>query len=1608
MSDGRDGTTPSSAKKTRKKLPEEHLRTSSYAGKVPELKGYVYDVGYKGRDQFARTTKEIAEYIARTYKGAGEFVNALDPSNLGFPTIVFPPDPDPLANRIVMKKWETHYREAAEKERIRNVVSEQAYSVILGQCSPAVRDRIEAQHNYTTIQQDLDIIELLKLIRNSLYAGATSKKHEQSAQEALERLVLFKQGHRMTNATYLEKFKELTEIMEHFGYNLGATEETLVNIVQQSAVDPLNPTEAELQDAKKVAKERFYAVMFLRHADRRRYGNMMADLENSHTRGTDEYPKTMTSAYDYLVNYRAHKHTNPSTTSDGVAYFSNERQVREEGQNTQSNRTPRKKRWHKKPAKNKPDGHQAAMIDAQVANEVAEADNQSDSDSKLDDESIPYDYHCTNAVIFYQSGSLSSGSLIIDSASSVNIISNEDMLDNIRMLDETHWLPIITVGSEVVHLKHKGDFGDYPEPVWYYPQGKANIMSLCNVKKHFRVTMDTKKDDAFYLHNDQRIVRFGSAMKGIYVLDEEHNIPAQSIWSAQERNNENQVMALYDTVDDRRQQYTKRSYRQAQKARQLQNIIMRPSLKDMEEIVIDHLKDCPVTKQDLRTAEHIFGANVGALKGKTTRETPSHVPTNINPVPDHILKLYRNVTLCVDIMFVNKIPFLITLSRNIKFVTVEALADRHSNSIKKALSAVVNIYQHRGLRVATIMADNEFEHMRSTFPMLNTCAANEHVPDIERCIRTVKERTRCTYNTLPYQYIPRVMLIHMIRNTVLWMNAFPSRNGVSTLHSPRYIVIGNELSYNLHAQTEFGRYVQTHEQHDNTMAPRTMGAICLGPTGNMQGSHWFMSLTSGAKVKRHRWTELPTPTDAIQRVNQIGRNDGMPSTISYSHRSGMEISDPLEEFFDRDNNTSTGLEHDNDRYFMPETYDPDDPQVIYDHPTIHLEDDVQDDIIVGQPIEQEVPDENNTIDLTGVDDPDDGENQGGHLPNEGDHDDTENEEEGVEVTLTEHEQFQVAEDDGRQRAQTNQVGARTRQTTRNDPDSVLATLGLKLNHNNTTIQEVYSAIAPHANDLLCFLTEQMSAKKGLRMFGEEGAKALTKELEQLVDRKVMHPVDGKKLSREQKRAALRYLMFLKEKRSGEIKGRGCADGRKQRVYKSKEETHSPTVSTEAMFITAMFDAMEARDVAIVDIPGAFMQVDIDELINIKLEGELVDLIVRIEPSYSKYIQVENGRRVIYAELDKALYGTMQAALLFWKRVTTFLVDTLGFTINPYDACVANKDVDGSQFTICWHVDDFKLSHRSAKVVSEIIQRLQDEFGKESPLTVQRGKVFDDYLGMRMDFSKKGKVIFSMQEYIDRLVNETPDELLKGPCGTPAANHLFQVNDNAPLLDEHASKIYHHLTATILYLAKKTRPDIQVAVSFLSTRVKEPSIDDWKKLGRCIRYLSATRDLVLTLEADNDGIIQWWVDASYAVHPNMRSHTGATVSLGKGSPFSMSSKQKINTRSSTEAELVGVNDAMALILWTRLFIEAQGYSVTDNIVHQDNQSAILLENNGKRSSSKKTRHIEIRYFFITDNIRRKQMRVAYCPTEDMRADFMTKPLQGAAFRKFRMLTLNTRQ
>jgi hypothetical protein len=201
---------------------------------------------------------------------------------------------------------------------------------------------------------------------------------------------------------------------------------------------------------------------------------------------------------------------------------------------------------------------------------------------------------------------------------------------------------------------------------------------------------------------------------------------------------------------------------------------------------------------------------------------------------------------------------------------------------------------------------------------------------------------------------------------------------------------------------------------------------------------------------------------------------------------------------------------------------------------------------------------------------------------------------------------------------------------------------------------------------------------------------------------------------------------------------------------------------------------------------------------------------------------------------------------------------------------------------------------------------------------------------------------------------------------------------AKFLPEKQAQAFHHTVAQLLFLCKQTHCDIQTVVSFLTTRVKRPDKDNWGKLKRVLRYLCGTRHMKLNLLADNLTTIQWWINASHAVHDGCKGHTGAMMSLGKSAVISFSNKQKINSKSSIESKLIGADQALSSTLHMRYVIKGQRYLVEQNILFQDNQSRMQLKVNGLFSSSKHTKHIKCRYFFIHDKIKDKDLAVQYCP------------------------------
>jgi hypothetical protein len=347
-------------------------------------------------------------------------------------------------------------------------------------------------------------------------------------------------------------------------------------------------------------------------------------------------------------------------------------------------------------------------------------------------------------------------------------------------------------------------------------------------------------------------------------------------------------------------------------------------------------------------------------------------------------------------------------------------------------------------------------------------------------------------------------------------------------------------------------------------------------------------------------------------------------------------------------------------------------------------------------------------------------------------------------------------------------------------------------------------------------------------------------------------------------------------------------------YREKDAA-SPTAALESIMITGVIEAKEERDVMTCDIPNAFIQALLpkkdpgEDRVVMKITGVLVNMLVDINPElYGPAVVLENRKKVLYIEVLKAIYGMLEAALLWYKTFRKDLEDIVIF--NPYNPCVANRKVQGLQQTILFHVDDLKSSHKMKSVNDRFEKWLNSKYGDIRKVTVTRGKVHD-YLGMELDYRKRGELKINMTKYIDNMINDFPVELGKMDISKmPAADSLFNLGTGAKM-DTKRSEIFHTFVAKDLFLCKRARPDIQQVILVLCTRVKDPNQADWEKLIRVMKYLKGTRSEYLTLSAHDLRVVKWYVDASFAVHPDFKSHTGAVMMLGKGAMQSIARRKK---------------------------------------------------------------------------------------------------------------------
>ncbi|KAA8498721.1 Copia protein [Porphyridium purpureum] len=522
----------------------------------------------------------------------------------------------------------------------------------------------------------------------------------------------------------------------------------------------------------------------------------------------------------------------------------------------------------------------------------------------------------------------------------------------------------------------------------------------------------------------------------------------------------------------------------------------------------------------------------------------------------------------------------------------------------------------------------------------------------------------------------------------------------------------------------------------------------------------------------------------------------------------------------------------------------------------------------------------------------------------------------------------------------------------------------------------------------------LSVKKAIKKFGSKAMEAIVREVAQLDQRYgygVVEPVDTKTMTPQERKSIIPSHMFVKEKLDStgaveKVKARIVAGGNKQDAVLYPDRS-APTAATDSVLILAAIAAREGRSVGKMDFPGAFlhapMPADVPDT-HMRIDSFLADVLVRLDQKYEQYLR-KDGSLVV--KLTKALYGTLIAARQWYMKVAGLFED-LGFVVNPYDACVFNRE----SVSMILHVDDVMLFGKSEAAVKGVMKEVRDKY---PGLTCETG-VKIDYLGMLFDFRKKGFVTISMQGYVDALIEESGT---RGTAKTPAGASLYEVRSDAVGLGAERARRYHTLVCKLLYLAKRIRPDLLTTVAMLVTRTDKPSVDDEMKLSRALKYLNGTRGLHLTLGASDELAVIGAVDASFAVHADCKSVSGTAVTLGRGTIFAKSAKQRLVTRSSTEAELVGASEALGQVLWTANFLKSQGYKVKESVILQDNLSTIAMLQRG-RSNSARTRHVNIRYYFVHDYLRRGELRIEHCPSQDLVADILTKPIQGDRFVRLR--------
>lgn len=499
-----------------------------------------------------------------------------------------------------------------------------------------------------------------------------------------------------------------------------------------------------------------------------------------------------------------------------------------------------------------------------------------------------------------------------------------------------------------------------------------------------------------------------------------------------------------------------------------------------------------------------------------------------------------------------------------------------------------------------------------------------------------------------------------------------------------------------------------------------------------------------------------------------------------------------------------------------------------------------------------------------------------------------------------------------------------------------------------------------------------------RDFPEETDEAYDAELRQFLDQEVFEPIDVNEVNEKE---AIPVIVLFSKKASGKIKCRIVANGRRQDPDEYMPwEVEATTVSIQNIAKLISLALERGLRMSTCDIKGAYLNAQIEHDVIVKFNRESTRRLCGMKNGLRKFVDHTGS---LHGRLLKALYGLKESALL-WQQEFSNGFKSMGFRSLVTDPCI---QTDGTNVAAIY-VDDSLLFTKSDEDLRRIHDGLQARYGA---ITSMEGSSLL-YRGLQIEQSDEmNEVKIHQRQFIDKLLQEYPEIQKTKP--TPANVDLFVVSAKEKLLDDQEKRAFIRLSAKLNWLATQTRPDVKTAVSFLCSRVAQPTDGDMKKGMHVLKYLNGTRDLGLIFtKGTND--INAYVDAAYSVHPDLKGQSGIAIRLGNNTVYTSSKKQKLTAQSSTESEILAMNDCVNEILNTKELLSELGKDVGAGNMYEDNMSAIAAVR--RVGPTAKLKHMRLRENHLKENLQNGTIALTHCPTTRMLADLLTKPVQGSQF------------